>query len=578
MILAHLKRRDHWVGWLELLAGCVWWWNPLYWYVRHQLRENAELACDAWVVGTLPRGRRAYAEALLAVCESMSRPAAPMPALGVGTGGRRFLRRRLTMIIQEHVPFRLPRTGLLVAALLTILNVPAWSQKAPDDPAAPWQQRVRVEQDRALAERTETALPDAAREVVERFERQSAEAREQFEKESQRQRARTIERLETLADTYAANGLVREAAAVRNVIKRIQAEGRTAELFGPAGGVLPDPGNLAGFRDRAGQTFSFRVTGSVDGMVWGSDLYTDDSSVATAAVHAGLVKPGEQAVVKVRIVEGAQSYEATTRNGVTTNPYLQWFGSFRFESGPAGGDARVTPLPPDGTIQKFRGQDNQVLLFEVTGSTLGTIWGDEMYTDDSPLAVAAVHAGVLRDGEKGIVAVTIRPARDSYGGSARNGVTSRAYGGFLGSYRVSKAVVAAAAAELDPAPALGSLRGEIGRVLFISLTGSTTESVWGTDVYTDDSSPAAAAVHAGVLKDGERGIVKITIAARQETYTGSTRNGVDTRNWGDWGGSFRVERVPEGFTPPKVYQWSAPAPGNLRILQLEGVEDVFRRR
>jgi beta-lactamase regulating signal transducer with metallopeptidase domain len=29
--LAHVKRRDHWVGWLELLAGCVWWWDPLFW-------------------------------------------------------------------------------------------------------------------------------------------------------------------------------------------------------------------------------------------------------------------------------------------------------------------------------------------------------------------------------------------------------------------------------------------------------------------------------------------------------------------------------------------------------------------
>jgi len=44
--LAHVRRRDHWVGWLELLTGLLWWWNPLYWYARHQLRENAELACD----------------------------------------------------------------------------------------------------------------------------------------------------------------------------------------------------------------------------------------------------------------------------------------------------------------------------------------------------------------------------------------------------------------------------------------------------------------------------------------------------------------------------------------------------
>src|SRR5262249_32485920 len=52
--LAHLRRRDHWVGWFLVLAECVLWWNPLFWYVRRQVRHEAELACDAWVVTTLP--------------------------------------------------------------------------------------------------------------------------------------------------------------------------------------------------------------------------------------------------------------------------------------------------------------------------------------------------------------------------------------------------------------------------------------------------------------------------------------------------------------------------------------------
>ena len=32
--MAHLCRRDHWVVWLELFAGIVWCWNPLWWYTR----------------------------------------------------------------------------------------------------------------------------------------------------------------------------------------------------------------------------------------------------------------------------------------------------------------------------------------------------------------------------------------------------------------------------------------------------------------------------------------------------------------------------------------------------------------
>ena len=130
--LAHLRRRDHWVGWVELVATCVWWWNPLFWYVRRQLRENAEMACDAWVVGTLPDSRRSYAEALLAVCRSIPPGALPAPTLGSGVGGRRAFERRLTMIVGETVPFKVSRCALLAAAILALVAMPAWPQAVGD--------------------------------------------------------------------------------------------------------------------------------------------------------------------------------------------------------------------------------------------------------------------------------------------------------------------------------------------------------------------------------------------------------------------------------------------------------------
>ena len=97
-----------------------------------------------------------------------------------------------------------------------------------------------------------------------------------------------------------------------------------------------------------------------------------------------------------------------------------------------------TPIPnPHRTIgEKFRGQNGKTILFEVTGLNAGSIWGTDVYTDDTELGLAAVHAGVLAVGEKGIVKVTIVAAQDKYAGSARNGVTSGDYGRWEGSYRV----------------------------------------------------------------------------------------------------------------------------------------------
>jgi hypothetical protein len=84
------------------------------------------------------------------------------------------------------------------------------------------------------------------------------------------------------------------------------------------------------FRDRVGMSFSFEVVGFVHGTVWGSDVYTVDSSLATAAVHAGLLKDGERGVVRVTILGGAPGYESTSRNGVSTQGWGPWQGSFRF--------------------------------------------------------------------------------------------------------------------------------------------------------------------------------------------------------------------------------------------------------
>ncbi|HEV3005005.1 MAG TPA: M56 family metallopeptidase, partial [Pirellulales bacterium] len=134
--LAHLRRRDHWVGWLELLASCLWWWNPLFWFIRRQLRENAELACDAWVVWLLPQGRRAYAQALIEVSQFVSWTPAPVPAVGMGSNARRSFERRLTMILRERISCRAPLFGLALIVVLGLGVLPGWTQTplaAPSD-------------------------------------------------------------------------------------------------------------------------------------------------------------------------------------------------------------------------------------------------------------------------------------------------------------------------------------------------------------------------------------------------------------------------------------------------------------
>jgi hypothetical protein len=63
------------------------------------------------------------------------------------------------------------------------------------------------------------------------------------------------------------------------------------------------------------------------GSVWGSGPYTDDSSICTAGVHAGVItQAGGRVVVEIR--PGEPTYQGTQAHGVTSSDYGSWSGSY----------------------------------------------------------------------------------------------------------------------------------------------------------------------------------------------------------------------------------------------------------
>lgn len=150
--LAHWKRRDHWVRGLELVAGCLWWWNPVYWFVRHHLRHTAELACDAWVVWTMPDARKTYAKTLVDISEMIALGDRPAAALGIGHGSRRSFERRLSMVMRSTGRARASALGLVSGLLLLALSIPVFAG-AESEPTSPNVQ---------AAQSTATSPPDPA--------------------------------------------------------------------------------------------------------------------------------------------------------------------------------------------------------------------------------------------------------------------------------------------------------------------------------------------------------------------------------------------------------------------------------
>lgn len=203
---------------------------------------------------------------------------------------------------------------------------------------------------------------------------------------------------------------------------------------------MDDPGNLTGHARQVGESFLFRITGTTDGSVWGTDEYTSDSDLSTAAVHAGLVDAGETKVIRAAILPGRRHYTGSLRHGIASRDWGNWGSTYRLAplagAIPAEGMQEVIDDP--GNVTRFHLPVGATLRVRVTGSIDGFIWGNEPYTYDSDLSTAAVHAGVLQVGETGIVKVTIQPVQYGFPGTERNGVTSRDWLPWDGNYRVER--------------------------------------------------------------------------------------------------------------------------------------------
>jgi hypothetical protein len=167
--------------------------------------------------------------------------------------------------------------------------------------------------------------------------------------------------------------------------------------------------------------------------VYGTDVYTDDSSVCTAAVHAGLIAQNTGGSVVIEIRPGRESYFGSLRNGVRTASYESWSGSFAF-TGERSVSGAETTTNWGTTASSHRGQNGQRFTYNCPGNgSPHNVWGSGIYTDDSSVCSAAVHHGLIGF-NGGSIAIEIRPGQSSYRGSDHHGVQSQNFGAFSGSF------------------------------------------------------------------------------------------------------------------------------------------------
>lgn len=183
------------------------------------------------------------------------------------------------------------------------------------------------------------------------------------------------------------------------------------------------------------------------------------------------------------------------------------------------------------------------------GSATGSVWGTDIYTTDSSICAAAVHAGVIAS-SGGTVKLKNAPGCPAYVGTARNGVPSGSWGPYQGSFyfpdkgdgKCSEAAPATAppVATGNTCPTRFKDVPGLSATTTITCTcnaGASAGPLWGTDTYTQDSAICKAAVHAGVIPPSG-GTVTAKAAAGCKTYSATTRNGVSSSKWGSYDASF----------------------------------------
>jgi hypothetical protein len=101
----------------------------------------------------------------------------------------------------------------------------------------------------------------------------------------------------------------------------------------PTGGPT-DPSWLAAAQLHRGSTavvFKYECSpNGTAGPLWGTDVYTDDSSVCTAGVHKGVITLEAGGTVRIVMRPGLDVYISSTRNGVKSDAWDHWDGSYAF--------------------------------------------------------------------------------------------------------------------------------------------------------------------------------------------------------------------------------------------------------
>ena len=122
--LAHNRRRDPWMGWLQVIISAIWWFNPVYWLLSRSIRGVREDCCDDMVLASGLASREVYCRTLLKAARAALENKVVMRTAFAYLSKSLPLRRRLKRIMSARF-IRAPKLAmagtLMIIALALVL-------------------------------------------------------------------------------------------------------------------------------------------------------------------------------------------------------------------------------------------------------------------------------------------------------------------------------------------------------------------------------------------------------------------------------------------------------------------------
>ncbi|MEH7895134.1 M56 family metallopeptidase, partial [Bacillus thuringiensis] len=120
--LAHIKRKYVAVNWIMYSLILLNWFNPILWYAYFCMREDQELACDAYALTFIDKEEQiAYGHTIITLLEHYSYQ---VPSLANLSRNKRTLKRRIIMIKKfQKKSYRLSLLGVIAIVAIASLSL-----------------------------------------------------------------------------------------------------------------------------------------------------------------------------------------------------------------------------------------------------------------------------------------------------------------------------------------------------------------------------------------------------------------------------------------------------------------------